>query len=67
MSFLTTPRHRGSFLTPLQRALREREADRRHTALVLLEDLHRTTPWYCIRQRFFIRRAIMAHLPSMVG
>ncbi|QWY82837.1 hypothetical protein PP641_gp097 [Arthrobacter phage SilentRX] len=40
----------------------EREADRRHRALVLLEELHRDTPWYCFRARRALHRAIVRHI-----
>lgn len=50
---------------PLWLAMRQAEADRRHRTLVQLEALHAETPWWCVRQRWFIRRAIAAHLPTM--
>lgn len=40
----------------------EREADRRHQALVILEDLHRTTPWYCFGARRALHKAIVKHI-----
>ncbi|UOK18425.1 hypothetical protein SEA_BRUHMOMENT_109 [Arthrobacter phage BruhMoment] len=49
-------------LTPRWKARAEREADRRHRALVLLEELHRDTPWYCFRARRALHRAIVRHI-----
>lgn len=40
----------------------EREADRRHQALVTLEQLHRETPWWCIRARHVLHKAIVHHV-----
>lgn len=40
----------------------EREADRRHQALVLLEELHRATPWYAVRARRALHTAIVRHI-----
>lgn len=40
----------------------EREADRRHQALVILEDLHRNTPWYCFGARRALHKAIVKHI-----
>lgn len=54
-------------LNPLPVLLAEQlaEADRRHRTLVSLEALFRETPIWCVRQRWFIRKAIASHLPSM--
>lgn len=57
--------NRATIPLPLWQALRAAEMERRHRALVDLEALHRETPWWCLRQRFWIRRAISAHLPVM--
>lgn len=52
---------------PLQLVLAEQraEADARHRRLVQLEALFRETPIWCVRQRWFIRKAMTACQPSM--
>ncbi|HCB59167.1 MAG TPA: hypothetical protein DEP82_14930 [Arthrobacter bacterium] len=54
---------RAAMPLSLWQALREAEMERRHRTLVQLEDLYRNTPWYCVRQRHFIRRTIATLLP----
>lgn len=60
-------RRRLRDMNPLPVFLAEQraEADRRHRTLVQLEALFHETPIWCVRQRWFIRKAIASHLPSM--
>lgn len=56
---------RDMFPLPLVLAELRAEAEARHRRLVQLEDLLRTTPRYCIRQRYYIAKAVAACQPSM--
>lgn len=47
---------------PRWRARNEARADRRHQVLVTLESLHRETPWYDIRARRALHKAIVRHI-----
>jgi hypothetical protein len=47
---------------PRWRSRAEAKADRRHRTLVALEELHRDTPWYEIRARHALHRAIVTHV-----
>lgn len=60
-------RRRLREMNPLPVILAEQlaEADRRHRTLVQLEGLFAETPIWCVRQRWYIRKAIAACLPSM--
>lgn len=56
---------RDMFPLPLVLAELHAEADARHRRLVQLEGLLKDTPLYCIRQRWFISKAIAACQPTM--
>lgn len=47
---------------PRWRARIEARSDRRHRTMVLLEELHRDTPWYDVRARRALHHAIVAHI-----
>lgn len=56
---------REMYPLPLVLAELRAEAEARHRRLVMLEGLLRDTPRYCVRQRWFISRAVRACQPSM--
>jgi hypothetical protein len=47
---------------PRWKSRAEAKADRRHRTLVTLEELHRETPWYCLRARRALHKAIVRHI-----
>lgn len=56
------PDYTPTTTAPRWKVRADREADRRHRALVLLEELHRDTPWYAVRARHALHKAIVAHI-----
>jgi hypothetical protein len=47
---------------PRWRARMNDRADRRHQVLVTLEELRRETPWYDVRARRALHKAIVRHI-----